>query len=132
MLVSPPRLKCKACCLKAGTAEARVTVMTLTQGMVLGAALTRPHTSTTTAVAASQAISHSIIFDSHLPTRLDVCCSCVKGPSLYLHYDAADNLVQARICQGLTRFQRCLWSCREVLDGMKDFWLYDPFQAAQL
>jgi len=35
------------------------------------------------------------------------------GPSLYLHYDAADNLVQ-------------------VLDGMKDFWLYDPFQAAQL
>ncbi|CAE7243626.1 tyw5 [Symbiodinium natans] len=35
------------------------------------------------------------------------------GPSLYLHYDAADNLVQ-------------------VLDGTKDFWLYDPFQAAQL
>lgn len=35
------------------------------------------------------------------------------GPSLYLHYDAADNLVQ-------------------VLDGMKNFWLYDPFQAAQL
>lgn len=35
------------------------------------------------------------------------------GPSLYIHYDAAENMVQ-------------------MLDGWKEFWLYDPFQAAQL
>lgn len=36
-----------------------------------------------------------------------------KGPGMYLHYDAAENLVQ-------------------VLDGWKEFWLYDPFQATSL
>eukprot|EP00930_Biecheleria_cincta_P097230 TRINITY_DN88954_c0_g1_i1.p1 TRINITY_DN88954_c0_g1~~TRINITY_DN88954_c0_g1_i1.p1 ORF type:complete len:333 (+),score=55.58 TRINITY_DN88954_c0_g1_i1:144-1142(+) len=35
------------------------------------------------------------------------------GPALYIHYDAAENLVQ-------------------VLDGWKEFWLYDPFQSAQV
>ncbi|CAE7225983.1 Tyw5 [Symbiodinium sp. CCMP2592] len=80
-------------------------------------------------VAASQVISHLSCFESHLPTCLDVCCSCVKGPSLYLHYDAADNFVQARIGRRTRTIPvRSLWSCREVLDGMKDFWLYDPFQ----
>lgn len=36
-----------------------------------------------------------------------------RGPALYIHYDAAENLVQ-------------------VLDGWKEFLLYDPFQASQL